>query len=143
LLESERDRDAARAALHELQLASRPSAGEFSNSGVKPYSGPRLTEEGEVQQVVEMIESSGGTPRQHTGERSVQSKGEVMGHMATLQRENTRLRVQLEKVNGGPSALETPQAVREALSSSAMKRSAVSLLLLFICVCICPLQTCT
>lgn len=146
LVESERDRVSARAALHDLELASRASEGEFSTSGVKPYRGPRPGADGEVNMAVERIESSSGTPTRpspvasasgdnavtpaHMG-ASLGVSGEyltptenVSQTLAALQRENTRLRAQLEKL-GTPDVgvLETPQIVREALNSSTSKRA--------------------
>jgi hypothetical protein len=166
LLESEREHNAAKASLHELELASRASVGEFSLTGVKPYRGPRFGEEGEVQQAVSNIESGGTPPRaspaaaaglaaaavattpggasvsfsphvdyeQATPPRVIGGDEEVSSssnmaaqQLATLQRENTRLKAQLEKaglgVAGAAAALETPQVVRQAINSTTAKKA--------------------
>lgn len=171
LLENERDHNTAKAALHEMELASRASVGEFSLTGVKPYSGPKFSEEGEVHQTVSNIESSGGTPPRvspHTasgplaaaavanaatpgggasisfdpylgndginvtpprvlgGDEEVSSNMAVpQQQIATLQRENSRLKAQLEKAGLGiaGATLETPQVVRQAMNSTTAKKA--------------------
>ncbi|KAG7671209.1 hypothetical protein Ndes2526B_g02324 [Nannochloris sp. 'desiccata'] len=176
LLESKREHTAAKASLHEMELASRASVGEFSLTGVKPYSGPKFSEQGEVHQAISNIESSGGTPTRVSprgasglqaaaavvantttpgGGASVSFNPNLGGHdgelhatpprvlggdeevssssnmaaqqIATLQRENTRLKAQLEKaglgVAGAAAALETPQVVRQAMNSTTAKKA--------------------
>lgn len=112
LLESERDRDTARAALHEMELTSRANVGEFSSTGVKPYSGPKIGESGEVQQVVSALETSAGSPV-HPSPAAVDSYGEHLHHtprpyqsrhsggdsddqIKALQLENIELKTKLE-----------------------------------------------
>ncbi len=167
LLESEREHNAAKASIHEMELASRASVGEFSLTGVKPYRGPRFGEEGEVHQAVSNIESSGGTPprlsglaaagavaaastpvgsvsfnpnlgnddevhatptRGIGGDEEVSSSNNMAAQqIADLQRENTRLKAQLEKAGlgavGAAAALETPQVVRQAINSTTAKKA--------------------
>lgn len=174
LLENQRDHDASKAALHEMKLASRASVGEFSLTGVKPYSGPKFSEEGEVHQTVSNIESSGGTPPRASprasvgplaaaaavantttpgggasvsfdphlggdemhatpprvlgGDEEISSNSDMAAQqIATLQRENIRLKAQLEKaglgVVGATAALETPQLVRQAMNSTTAKKA--------------------
>ena len=56
LLESEKQRNALQASLHEMQIISRSGAGEYSSTGMEPYHGPES--DGGVQLVVEKLEES-------------------------------------------------------------------------------------
>ena len=128
LLESERNRDTARAALHEMEISSRATAGEFSLAGVKPYSGPKLGEEGEVQQVVSALEESAGTPMHYSHGHPMDSSGhhtprgyharisngggggggaEIDEQLKALQVENIELKTKLELAAMGLSV--TPE----------------------------------
>lgn len=113
LVESERERATLGAAMHELQLSSRPQAGEFSGSGVKPYSRRRMGE-GEVLQAVGQIESSAGSPHRVSQSCSpMAASSDVVHRLETVQRENLLLRSQLEQASrtskGAAAALETPE----------------------------------
>jgi chromosome segregation ATPase len=128
LVESERDRSALRAAMHELQLASKPQAGEFSDAGIKPYSRPRLGgDAGEVQQVVDQIHSSSSTPRRPSNPASPAfASSEVARRLESVERENRQLRTQLEQVHHARgSALETPEVVRKAMDVTASAKAKV------------------
>ena len=151
LLESERDRDVARATLHDMEITSRASVGEFSLTGKKPYRGPRFGgEDGEMQQVISGIESSGGgTPRSQqtigggmqttTPGMSITSapllsvpvehltRTDAIEHLTALQQENVQLRslMQSAGVIIGGGATTTPTLNNDhhqGLSDSNIKK---------------------
>lgn len=128
LLESEQNLALARATIHEMELASRASEGEFSLSGVRPYRGPRGVE-GDVSQAVEKIESSNGTPVRQSP--SVSSSSNMLSptvagvttdaqslkriadysRLIELEKENELLKAQLHQFSGGHDVFKTPERV--------------------------------
>lgn len=73
LVESEKQKNSLQAALHEMTIASRSGAGEYSITGIVPYIVPSQNE-GSVQNLVEKIEvESSSTTIQSRQEESVTS----------------------------------------------------------------------
>lgn len=129
LLESERNLAIARATIHEMELASRASEGEFSMSGVKPYLGPRGAE-GDVSHAVEKLETSfNGTPVRQSPSISSSSNVFSPSNVAVIaeaqnlrrttdygrfignEKENELSKVRLDQLSGGHDVFRTPETV--------------------------------
>lgn len=114
LLQTEREKGAARAQLHELQLSTR-TAGEFGNAGKKlsPYQGPigvSVSAGHEVQQMVDHLEHGGVGTESPEMVGAVAAVQRVQGlqaqlHAAATENQHLRRRLQGQQVFSVPASL--------------------------------------